>query len=165
MTHPKTHAPRRAAVPAAALAALLLAGCSATHVGDAWQCPLPKGGSCGSVAEADPAVPDTRAGPAGNTCMARAALAAAPGADVRSAAGRGPVLRGRMRRRVRSLRLARAAVRRREAGRKPNRPGDGRANAGAGRRLARPGRPAEPGSEERAAAAVGSFRPNPSPVR
>ena len=62
MTHPKTHLPLRATVPAAALAALLLAGCSATHVGDAWQCPLPKGGACGSVAEADPAVPDTRAG-------------------------------------------------------------------------------------------------------
>ncbi len=62
MTHPKTPAPRRAGVPAAALAALLLAGCAATHVGDEWQCPLPKGGSCGSVAEADPAVPDPAAG-------------------------------------------------------------------------------------------------------
>ena len=62
MTHPKTNSLRHAGVPAAGIAALLLAGCSATHVGDAWQCPLPKGGACGSVAEADPAVPDTRAG-------------------------------------------------------------------------------------------------------
>ena len=55
MTHRKTHA------PAAALVALLLAGCAGTHVGDEWQCPLPKGGACGSVAEADPAVPDPAA--------------------------------------------------------------------------------------------------------
>ena len=67
MTHPKTHMPRRARVPAAALAALLLAGCAGTHVGDEWQCPLPKGGSCGSVAAADPAVPNPAA--AGETVL------------------------------------------------------------------------------------------------
>ena len=41
----------------AAAAALLLAGCSATHVGESWQCPLAQGSSCASIAEADPAVP------------------------------------------------------------------------------------------------------------
>ena len=44
-------------LPAAALAALLLAGCSSGHVGEDWQCPLAAGGSCASVAAADPAVP------------------------------------------------------------------------------------------------------------
>ena len=44
-------------VPAAAIAVLLLAGCSSGHVGEDWQCPLATGGSCDSVAMADPAVP------------------------------------------------------------------------------------------------------------
>ncbi len=44
----------------AALAALALAGCSASHVGDDWQCPLAQGKVCASVAAADPAVPLTR---------------------------------------------------------------------------------------------------------
>jgi len=35
---------------------LVLGGCSATHVGDAWQCPVAQGTACTSVAEADPAV-------------------------------------------------------------------------------------------------------------
>ena len=59
MTHDTKHAPRRAALPAAAIAALLLAGCSSANIGESWQCPLAKGGSCDSVAAADPAVPDT----------------------------------------------------------------------------------------------------------
>ena len=46
---------------AAALAALALAGCSATHVGDDWQCPLAQGKVCASVAAADPAMPETLA--------------------------------------------------------------------------------------------------------
>ena len=41
----------------AAAAGLLLAGCSATHVGESWQCPLAQGSSCATIAEADPAVP------------------------------------------------------------------------------------------------------------
>ena len=41
---------------------LLLAGCSATHVGESWQCPLAQGASCTSIAEADPAVPAGAAG-------------------------------------------------------------------------------------------------------
>ena len=69
MSKGKTCAPRmtvarpghRAGIPAAALAALLLAGCSSGHVGDDWQCPLAAGGSCASVAAADPAVPKTGA--------------------------------------------------------------------------------------------------------
>jgi len=44
------------AVPALLAAALVLSGCSATHVGDAWQCPVAQGAACSSVAEADPAV-------------------------------------------------------------------------------------------------------------
>ena len=57
MTMEKNRAPRMAAIPAAALAALLLAGCSSGHIGEDWQCPLAAGGSCASVAAADPAVP------------------------------------------------------------------------------------------------------------
>ena len=47
-------APR--ALPALLAAVLVLGGCSATHVGDAWQCPVAQGAACASVAEADPAV-------------------------------------------------------------------------------------------------------------
>ena len=61
MSKGKTCAPRMMALSAAALAALLLAGCSSGHVGDDWQCPLAAGGSCASVAAADPAVPKTDA--------------------------------------------------------------------------------------------------------
>ena len=51
---------RRALRPlVAATAALAMAGCSATHVGDDWQCPLAQGKVCASVAAADPAVPET----------------------------------------------------------------------------------------------------------
>ena len=35
---------------------LALGGCAATHVGDAWQCPLAQGRACTNVAAADPAV-------------------------------------------------------------------------------------------------------------
>ena len=60
MTHDTKHAPRGPAMPAAALiGALALAGCSSGHIGESWQCPLAKGGSCESVAAADPAVPKT----------------------------------------------------------------------------------------------------------
>ena len=58
---PATKPVTRRALPAAALAALLLAGCSSGHVGESWQCPLADAGTCDSVAAADPAVPDTNA--------------------------------------------------------------------------------------------------------
>ena len=58
MTHSINPALRRMALPTAALAALLLAGCSSGHVGESWQCPLAEAGTCDSVAAADPAVPD-----------------------------------------------------------------------------------------------------------
>ena len=58
MTHATKRARIRPALPAAALAALLLAGCSTGHIGESWQCPLAGGGLCDSVAAADPAVPD-----------------------------------------------------------------------------------------------------------
>ena len=67
MTHPRKLAPRRAAI-SAATAALLLAGCSTGHIGESWQCPLAEGGTCDSVAAADPAVPDPKA--AGTTVLA-----------------------------------------------------------------------------------------------
>ena len=57
----------RAGFPAAALAALLLAGCSTGHIGESWQCPLPEAGTCDSVAAADPAVPDP--GASGGTVL------------------------------------------------------------------------------------------------
>ena len=66
MTHSIRPGPvfrRPVAATAAVLAALALAGCSSTHVGESWQCPLAQGGSCTSVADADPAVP-ARAGEA-----------------------------------------------------------------------------------------------------
>ena len=62
MKHDNKPAPRRAALPAAMLAALLLAGCASGNIGESWQCPLAKGGSCDSVAAADPAVPRTAGG-------------------------------------------------------------------------------------------------------
>ena len=61
MSKGKTCAPRMTVISAAAIAALLLAGCSSGHIGDDWQCPLAAGGSCSSVAAADPAVPKTGA--------------------------------------------------------------------------------------------------------
>ena len=76
---PATKHPRRMALPAAALAVLLLAGCSSGHVGESWQCPLPQGGTCESVAAADPAVPDPDA--------ARNAVLAEPLWRVRGSAG------------------------------------------------------------------------------
>ncbi len=57
MTMGKNRAPRVMAIPAAAVVAIMLAGCSSGHVGEDWQCPLAAGGSCASVAAADPAVP------------------------------------------------------------------------------------------------------------
>ena len=57
--HARKPASRRMVLPAAAMVAMLLAGCSSGHIGESWQCPLAKGGSCDSVAAADPAVPDT----------------------------------------------------------------------------------------------------------
>ncbi len=60
MTHATKRAPRLAAI-SAAMAAMLLAGCSTGHIGESWQCPLAEGGTCDSVAAADPAVPDPKA--------------------------------------------------------------------------------------------------------
>ena len=71
MTTLETRAPRRlticpgprAGMPVAALiGALALAGCSSGNIGESWQCPLAKGGSCDSVATADPAVPRAAGG-------------------------------------------------------------------------------------------------------
>ena len=63
MTVKKLHRLRRALAPAmAAAAALALAGCAATHVGEDWQCPLAQGTHCASVAAADPMVPFADAG-------------------------------------------------------------------------------------------------------
>ena len=45
------------------LGALALAGCSGTNVGSSWQCPLARGGTCDSVAAADPAVPQAAPAP------------------------------------------------------------------------------------------------------
>ena len=65
MTDDTKRASYRATLPVAAIAALLaalaLAGCSTGHVGESWQCPLAEGGTCESVAAADPAVPDPKA--------------------------------------------------------------------------------------------------------
>ena len=61
-----TPAPRSAAVlfRNCAMALLigmpLLGGCAASHVGNAWQCPLLQGQPCVSVSQIDPAAPDRR---------------------------------------------------------------------------------------------------------
>ena len=53
---------KRMSLPGAAvLSALALAGCTGTHVGDDWQCPIAQGSVCSSVAAADPAVARTSA--------------------------------------------------------------------------------------------------------
>ena len=64
MTMGKDRAPRAMAIPAGAVVAILLAGCSSGHIGEDWQCPLATGGSCASVAAADPAVPKAGSVPA-----------------------------------------------------------------------------------------------------
>ncbi len=61
MTPASKSSPFRTAFPPAVIAALLLAGCSSGNIGESWQCPLAAGGSCDSVAAADPAVPDPKA--------------------------------------------------------------------------------------------------------
>ena len=61
MTTRMNYAPRRLTIPAASIAAVLLAGCSSGNIGESWQCPLAETGSCDSVAAADPAVPDAAA--------------------------------------------------------------------------------------------------------
>ena len=48
---------RRLAPPTMAAAALMLAGCAATHIGEDWQCPLAQGARCTTVVAADPMVP------------------------------------------------------------------------------------------------------------
>ena len=45
------------------LGTLALGGCSGTNVGSSWQCPLARGGTCDSVAGADPAVPRAASAP------------------------------------------------------------------------------------------------------
>ena len=67
MKRSETRGPKRRAMPttalqAATLGAVVLSGCSSGHVGESWQCPLAAGGSCGSVAAVDPAVPETSGG-------------------------------------------------------------------------------------------------------
>ena len=59
MRHGMKYTRRRTAMPAVAvvLGALALAGCSSGNIGESWQCPLARGGTCDSVAGADPAVP------------------------------------------------------------------------------------------------------------
>ncbi len=52
----RSNALGRQASPVLFAAALVLGGCSATHVGDAWQCPVAQGTACTSVADVDPAV-------------------------------------------------------------------------------------------------------------
>ena len=52
----KTNAMRSLGTGGIIAAGVMLAGCSSTHVGESWQCPLAQGTSCTTIAEADPAV-------------------------------------------------------------------------------------------------------------
>ena len=45
------------------LGVLALGGCSGGNVGSSWQCPIAQGGTCDSVAGADPAVPRAASAP------------------------------------------------------------------------------------------------------
>ena len=56
MTELKKTTTYRFPAAAALVGALALGGCSGTHIGDAWQCPMVQGKACVSVAGADPAV-------------------------------------------------------------------------------------------------------------
>ena len=56
MTELKKTTYRFPAAAAFVAALLALGGCSGTHIGDAWQCPMAQGKACVSVAGADPAV-------------------------------------------------------------------------------------------------------------
>ena len=60
----KTNVMRSLGAGGIVAAGALLAGCSATHVGESWQCPLAQGTSCTTIVEADPAVPARVAQPA-----------------------------------------------------------------------------------------------------
>ena len=87
MTHATRPAPLWTALPAAAVAALLLAGCSTGHIGESWQCPLAEGGLCDSVAAADPAVPDAGAS---DGAVLREPLWRVRGAETDMTPARGP---------------------------------------------------------------------------
>ncbi len=57
MTVENLNTRRRLLAPAmAAAVAVMLAGCTATHIGEDWQCPPAQGTQCTSVAAADPMV-------------------------------------------------------------------------------------------------------------
>ena len=59
----KTNVMRLLGMGGIVAAGVMLAGCSSTHVGESWQCPLAQGNSCTTIAEADPAVPARAAQP------------------------------------------------------------------------------------------------------
>ena len=75
------------------LGALALGGCSGTNVGDSWQCPLAQGGTCDSVAGADPAVP--RAASASRAAPVPQAASAADAAPADGMTIRAPLYRVR----------------------------------------------------------------------
>ena len=74
---------------AAALAGLALAGCSATHVGESWQCPIAQGSECESVAAADPALPDEAPAPVLGEPLYRAGADGDDGAREKRTCGAG----------------------------------------------------------------------------
>ena len=75
----------RRPVPALLAAVLVLGGCSATHVRDAWQCPVAQGTACTTVADADPAV---------NTAGKARGLAVPEAPDAEDAGGSGRACAG-----------------------------------------------------------------------
>ena len=92
MTVENQNTRRRLLAPAmTAVAALTLAGCAVTHVGEDWQCPPAQGTHCASVAAADPMV--RRLAGAGDPAAERAERQAPVPASGRSgeAAGNGGV--------------------------------------------------------------------------
>ena len=72
MTAENLNTRRRALAPAMlAFAALALAGCATTHIGEDWQCPPAQGARCISVAAADPAARGSNPAARGSNPAAR----------------------------------------------------------------------------------------------
>ena len=82
MTAENLNTRRRAPAPAImAFAALTLAGCGTTHIGEDWQCPPAQGARCVSVAAADPAARGGGPAARGGGPVAREGNPAARGSD------------------------------------------------------------------------------------
>ena len=94
MTAENLNTRRRAPAPAImAFAALTLAGCGTTHIGEDWQCPPAQGARCVSVAAADPVARGSNPAARGGGPVARGSGSVARGSGS-AAQGSEPAMRG-----------------------------------------------------------------------